>query len=119
MNRVKKMQDIEIKNLLANAGAVPKCPSDKFVAAFHAQMDMDSQMPIKPARAYWGYGAIAASLVIAFGVYLAVQNQIQLPFNNGQANIETASINSNPADEFAAELIADVYIEEVARTNEL
>ena len=113
------MQDIEIKNLLARAGKVPPCPSDRFVAAFHAQMDSDAKTQAKPVRAYWGYGAIAASLVIALGVYFAVQNQIQLPQNNSTQNIETASVSANPADEFAAELIADTYVEEVAQTNEL
>ncbi len=111
------MQDIEIKNLLAKAGPVPECPTDKFVAAFHAQMDEAIVPNNRPKSSYWGYGAIAASLIIAFGVFFAFQNQ--MPFNNAPQEIQTASISDNPADEFAAELVADDYIEEVAQTNEL
>lgn len=111
------MQDIEIKKLLANAGAVPDCPTDRFVSAFHAQMDETSALSQKPVRSYWGYGAIAASLILAFGIFFAVQNEM-LPINSTQETI-TASVSETPADEFAAELIADVYIEEVAQTNEL
>lgn len=114
------MNDKELEKLLKGAGAIPECPTDKFVASFLAQMDDDLvQKPIVKSRVPF-YAAIAACLALAFGGLML--NQMGLFDNNSQiTSDEFTEISSelDPEDQFASQLVGYEDISTIVPMEEL
>lgn len=113
------MEDLKLKSLLDSASQVPECPSDKFVAAFHAQMDLDITPKAANNTRRWQFGAIAASLAIGAGVFFSVQNANVVNQTTEPAIIATNDAASTDADQFAAQLVGYEDIETVVKLDDL
>ncbi len=103
-----KMTDVHLINTIKKYSEVPECPTDKFVDSFISNMP---SAKTQRNNFHWGYGAIAACLLFAFGiVFYNNMASTNLPTTSVTNNSEYNNVNINvsndeAADAFATELL--------------
>jgi hypothetical protein len=136
-----KMNEEEFKSVLIGASRVPDCPTEKFVSAFHAQMDYDlAQANTKNKKQFLLFGSMAAGIMVAaLGGFMVMEtnfkpNVQQIAISQTQ-NPQITPISANATlsdaeivatidkeiaeDEFVAQLTGAEDISTILAVNEL